>query len=429
MKKRILLILTIISLIFPITVSAASGSVKASVSSTKVTLNNTFNVTVKVSSDVPLGSWQFNIEYDSSKLNLVSGDPRIVGYGDGTFNTKSYTYRFKSVGLGSATVSVTNAKIADYDTVSYINTATGGVTVSISEPVQIIYSSDNNLTSLNVENYELSPEFNKNTLEYSVITAPGTTSVSIKAKASHSKAKISGTGVIDIVEGDNILPVVVTAENGAKKTYNIKVTVPEKEPVKIEDYSILRKLPEEKPEYFTEQKITINEEEIAALHNEKLDFTLVYAKYKEENPIYYEFKNNQIKDKFISIKSGLLTIRLIESDKLPLKELKKETIKLNNHDYNAYKLYDKSNFWIVYGTDLITGKSNFYSYDSTNNTLQIFDTKPYEDLYNRLNDRTLIIYALGSAIVILILITILLGKNKSKIKKIETKLETKKSKK
>ena len=57
--------------------------------------------------------------------------------------------------MGSATISVTNTKIADYDTVSYISTTPGGQQLQSEEPVSIVYSSDNNLSSLSVENYEM----------------------------------------------------------------------------------------------------------------------------------------------------------------------------------------------------------------------------------------------------------------------------------
>lgn len=425
MKKRIIFILTLFSLIFPITVNAATGSIKASVSSSKVTLNNTFNVTVKVSSDAPIGSWQFNIEYDSSKVSLQSGDTMIVGYGDGTFNSKTYTYKFKAVGLGSASINVTGAKIADYDTVTYISTTSGGATVTISEAVSIVYSSDNNLSSLSVDDYEITPAFNKNTLEYSVVLAPGATSVKINAKAAHAKAKISGAGEVNVAEGDNNLAIVVTAENGATKTYTLKVTVPEKEPIKIDKYKIFRKLPEEKPLYFNEKTITVNDEEIAVLFNEKLNITLVYASDEKDKSTYYEWKNNKIGERFITLNSGTLSIKVNENSKeTPLKGAKKAILKLSDLEINnAYQLSNKSKYYIVSGTDLVTGKSHFYSYDTDNNTLQIFDKDSYTDLFDQINEKMIIIYALSGSLLIFILITILLGRNKSKMKKIEAHLE------
>ena len=68
MKKYIIMF---IMLLLPLNIYAATGSIKASSSSSNVTINNTFTVTVKVSSSGKLGSWQFGVSYDKSKLSLV----------------------------------------------------------------------------------------------------------------------------------------------------------------------------------------------------------------------------------------------------------------------------------------------------------------------------------------------------------------------
>lgn len=54
-------------------------------------------------------------------------------------------------------------------------------------------------------------------------------SFTVKATAVNSKAKISGTGKVTLKEGQNTVNIVVTAENGEKRTYSIKVncTVPD----------------------------------------------------------------------------------------------------------------------------------------------------------------------------------------------------------
>ena len=65
MKKYIIMF---IMLLLPLNIYAATGSIKASSSSSNVTINNTFTVTVKVSSSGKLGSWQFGVSYDKSKF-------------------------------------------------------------------------------------------------------------------------------------------------------------------------------------------------------------------------------------------------------------------------------------------------------------------------------------------------------------------------
>lgn len=70
----------------------------------------------------------------------------------------------------------------------------------------------------------LSPEFNKNTTEYDLIVDLSVDNIEIDAKAEDEKADIYISGNKDLQEGENTIYIVVTAENGTKKTYKINVT-------------------------------------------------------------------------------------------------------------------------------------------------------------------------------------------------------------
>ena len=83
-------------------------------------------------------------------------------------------------------------------------------------------SPNNWLSSLTVEGYKL--EFNGNkTSGYSITVPESVSSVNISAKPISSKAKVEGTGKVDINAGNNNIKVVVTAENGNEKTYYIDI--------------------------------------------------------------------------------------------------------------------------------------------------------------------------------------------------------------
>ncbi len=84
-------------------------------------------------------------------------------------------------------------------------------------------SSNNNLSSLTIENYELDSEFNKNKTEYETYVPYDVEKVNIKATTEDSKAKLSGTGEKQLAVGNNKINLVVTAENGSKKTYTVNV--------------------------------------------------------------------------------------------------------------------------------------------------------------------------------------------------------------
>lgn len=99
------------------------------------------------------------------------------------------------------------------------------------EAAPAVASSDNTLKSLAVDGYEMSPAFNKNTLNYAVTIPFDATEVIINAEQNDSKAKVEITGNNDLKVGENTINVKVTAENGSIKTYTVKVTREEEKPV------------------------------------------------------------------------------------------------------------------------------------------------------------------------------------------------------
>ena len=116
MKKiKLLLIGVILSLVMPNVVNAASGTIGISSSST-VVVGNTVTVNVTLSSSTALGAWEFDVNYDSSYLQLTSSNAEnngtyFVGYVTGS-NTKSKTYTLKFRALKSGT---TNITVGSYD--------------------------------------------------------------------------------------------------------------------------------------------------------------------------------------------------------------------------------------------------------------------------------------------------------------------------
>ena len=65
--------------------------------------------------------------------------------------------------------------------------------------------------------------FKKDTMQYSAEVPNDVTNVEIYAEATSSSAKITGTGKVDLKEGDNSFNVEVTAKDGTKKTYTIAI--------------------------------------------------------------------------------------------------------------------------------------------------------------------------------------------------------------
>ncbi|MCH5190830.1 MAG: Ig-like domain-containing protein [Oscillospiraceae bacterium] len=89
-------------------------------------------------------------------------------------------------------------------------------------PASNNYSPNNWLKTLTVDGYSIG--FDASKTIYSLTVPAGVSSLNVSAAAVNSKAKISGTGTISLKDGSNTISVVVTAENGSKRTYTINVT-------------------------------------------------------------------------------------------------------------------------------------------------------------------------------------------------------------
>lgn len=87
------------------------------------------------------------------------------------------------------------------------------------------YGNPNNyLKSLYVSGYDISPNFAVNTNTAYTISVPSSvSSVSISATTVNANASISGTGTISLSQGTNTVNLIVTAQNGKKRTYKITI--------------------------------------------------------------------------------------------------------------------------------------------------------------------------------------------------------------
>ena len=83
-------------------------------------------------------------------------------------------------------------------------------------------SSNNYLTELSVKGYELTPTFDKQTVNYSIEEEIDENSLEINAVADDERATVSGTGNVSLQTGENNLRIDVKAENGLQRTYFIK---------------------------------------------------------------------------------------------------------------------------------------------------------------------------------------------------------------
>lgn len=82
---------------------------------------------------------------------------------------------------------------------------------------------NNNLKSLSVVGYSLTPSFDEDILTYDSYIPKETTTVTIDAKTSSDKATISGTGEIKIEDDETDVTITVTSEAGEEKKYVVTI--------------------------------------------------------------------------------------------------------------------------------------------------------------------------------------------------------------
>lgn len=83
-------------------------------------------------------------------------------------------------------------------------------------------SSNANLSDLGITPHDFTG-FKYGTTSYKVTVPEDTETVEVYAKTQDSKAKVAGTGKKNLEKGENKVEVVVTAEDGTKKTYTINI--------------------------------------------------------------------------------------------------------------------------------------------------------------------------------------------------------------
>ena len=234
MMKRIrnsILILFFSFFLFPAFIKA--GYANISLSGGTVVVGDTITVNISVSStDSKVTAIGGYLSYDSnyltlngcehtSRLTFQSGAKiAFIDYGNvgvGAEKIGHCTFTTKAVGNTSVSLNGIDATSNVGTEVVKLSASASPAYITIKNPP----SSNNNLSGLKISPGSIS--FNKNTTSYSTTVDSNVTSVNITASAEDSTARIEGTGSRGLNYGNNALNVIVTAENGATKTYTINV--------------------------------------------------------------------------------------------------------------------------------------------------------------------------------------------------------------
>ena len=234
MRKLFTILATMLLIIIPIQpvkAAAFTGTISAP---SKITAGEQFTVTFGVANVTNMYGSTMGLQFDSTKLSIVSssglngftltqGDNLVVDRltpKSGTFSIASVVFKAKSTfTLGQSTTITLGSKAYP---ISYTNLNTDIYDATPTRSVTVKMVSDNSyLKSLTVS--EGSLLFNKTTTYYKVVVENNITSINIAASPEYSKSTVSGTGTKSLSVYSNLFNIVVTAENGDKRTYTVEV--------------------------------------------------------------------------------------------------------------------------------------------------------------------------------------------------------------
>lgn len=427
-KIKVILMSLFCLLVIPKTVFAASGKINVSGTSTVVVGNNV-TVTVTLSSSTLIGSWEMSLNYDKNYLQLRSATSesngiRMAASTATGVKSKSYTFTFKTLKKGSTSVSVGGYLAYAYADLSEISLSSNSKKINIITQAELeaSYSKNNNLASLGVEGFTLTPEFNANTLEYSVTVPEDTKNVNITGTVQDKKASINGVGVQQVNQGNNKFLVTVKAENGSEKTYTINVDVKDENPIEVtvgdKKYTVV-KIKENLPiaSLYNEYSIKINEFDIPAYKNDYTGLVLVGLKDAEGNIslFIYDDENNSYKE-YNELKSSQITIYPLKPEE-NIEGYKKGNVKIQDIDVEGFYLNEDSDFFVIYGVNVETGDKGFYMYDKKMQTLIKYNDELSSLLSEKIKLYTYIIIGFISLSVVMLIIIIVLVCKKGKKKK------------
>lgn len=212
--------------------AAATGSVSFTAGASSVTVGGSVTLTVTYTAS-SVGAGKADIAYDNNLFQCTAVN------GTGTHNQASaaglltynfaensqknshrFTCTFKSKKAGTGTFTLSSDGLVTFDEEEF-SVEDKSLTVSVANPAA---SSNANLASLKPSSGTLTPQFNANTLNYTVEVPYTTTSLSLSAVAADKGAKVAVGGKNALAVGKNTRTVTVTAPSGATKKYTVVIT-------------------------------------------------------------------------------------------------------------------------------------------------------------------------------------------------------------
>lgn len=352
MRKKIILMGVILSILLPINVKALSGSINISCNDSNVIVGNSTNCSITGNSDSEVSALAMTLSSGGSISisNIVTSsvwqgngsDGDIQLYTDsnktGNFSIATFTITGNSVGSGTITASGVMFTGADFNDVGVsgknivINVKEKETPKPNPEPTpkpsnngnnnnnsnnnnnQVKKSNDATLKSLSISDVNF--EFSSDKYDYEVDVNNDVDKIEIEAIVNNDKAKVTIPEDLSLKIGKNKFTVIVEAEDGTKKEYNISINRLDR---KLSNNAYLSKLTIEGYDIiFRKDKYIYN---IGDIKNNKLN---VKAETEDKTSKIDIYGNNSIG------KNGVIVVKVTAEDKTTSEYI----IYVNNNSIN-----------------------------------------------------------------------------------------------
>lgn len=423
LKKPLVSLALLCAMLFSLLqVSYAAGmSVSAGQSTVSVGRTVAFTITVPAGSE----AWTYSVAY-SANLTLESGDLAPMGF-EGDNRTNQLVFRANDTGTGSVWISAGSYcvrvegkdKPDDYDasgsaSVSIVSASTPDDSEPDYTPSTPGKSGNNALSALTVSAGTLTPAFDPAVTEYTLSLPQGTEKLTLTATPSDSNATVQGDGELTLQEGENTLPLVVTAENGDTKTYTVTAKVAQA-PTLFLSFSgaklgVVKDVEGVTPPtgFTAAEPVSQGGDTLPLWVDANGKHTLVYLVDEKGVAGFYLYSRTEgVLSPYLPLAYGGATYIYtgIPSEKAAVPGLKATTVEAFSQTLSGWRYEDAalSDFLVLYLMD-DGGQYGYYTYDSKNATLQRFSGAVFTDSGETLAVPMQYVYIAGGAAALLLIL-------------------------
>ena len=425
--KKIFIICTVVfALLLCMTQSVFAAGISVTAGQSSVKVGNTVAFTITVPSNTQ--AWTYQVAW-SDNLTYVSGDTEPMGFEERNSTRNQLIFKANGEGTGKVWIAGGSYSIdrQPYD-------ASGSATVSIvsasqpsqgydhgdfdDDPPTPSKSSNNALASLTVSAGELAPAFDPTITDYTLSLPLRTNKITFTATPSDSKATVQGDGEVALRGGENKVAVVVTAEDGSAKTYNITVKVAREPTVFFslngESLGVMQDTDGVTPPAgFSPTTVPYSGEELPAWTNAAGQMLLYLVNQDTLAAGFYLYDEAEgVQSPYLPIVCGATTYVYtgVPAEKESIPGLTLCDVEAFGHILKGWKYEDASlqDFCVLYLMDA-GGNYGCHTYDSQSGTLQRFSGAVFTDDGRTMRVPMLYVYIAGGAAAVLLLLVIILA--------------------